>query len=416
MNYFCSSCRLAGFIIAIALLSGCSQLQSLQDRFAADPKLVGESTKLKSDSEASRGDPAAKVSLPTNFPVAIPRFPRAELISANDAGKTVWKSTKSSDRILNFYQTALQSNGWEIIQPFSSETEGNQALIASLENLKITISLEPEQPDNATNFAISYQTNQIVAEPQTKEVETSLNQVENTKNQTSQPLKAIKPAPLSYSDLDKTPDQLRPYVQEVIALGSIAIDPENSLFEPNKTVTRREFARWLVRTNNRIYSHRPSQEIRLATSIQKPAFKDIPVSDPDYAYIQGLAEAGIIPSILSGDSSEILFRPDAALTREDFIIWKVPLDLRRSLPSASIQAVEQTWGFEDSAQIDPLALRSLLVDFQNGENSNVRRAFGYTVLFQPNKNVTRAEAVAAFWYFGYQGDGISAEQALKIQN
>ena len=423
MNYLGSGFRLTTLALAIGLLSACSQLQSLQERFAVDPLLRQNTTERKSDREQTQSNrdlPTPVVNLPQDFPVEIPTIPRAELIEANETGKTVWKAQQSGTRIFNFYQQALTSNGWEILQSVDPEAEGNKTLTASLDNLEINISIEPEQAKSKTNFTISYHRNNKIASSETNQLTTTDLNPKKEKRKPSPRIEEQKPAPLSYSDLDKIPEQLRAYVKEVIALGSIAIEPNNynsdRLFQPNKAITRREFARWLVRTNNTMYSHRPSQEIRLATSNKTPAFKDIPVSDPDFAYIQALAETGIVPSILTGDSSQILFRPDAPLTREDFIIWKVPLDIRRSLPSASIEAIEKTWGFEDTAQIDSLALRALFADFQNGENSNLRRAFGYTILFQSNKTVTRAEAVASFWYFGYQGDGISAEEALKIQN
>jgi hypothetical protein len=57
----------------------------------------------------------------------------------------------------------------------------------------------------------------------------------------------------------------------------------------------------------------------------------------------------------------------------------------------------------------------VLADFQNGEQANIRRIFGYTTLFQPKKPVTRAEAVTAIWYFGSQGEGLSAKEALQLK-
>jgi hypothetical protein len=152
----------------------------------------------------------------------------------------------------------------------------------------------------------------------------------------------------------------------------------------------------------------------LASANAQPAFSDVPKTDPDFSVIQGLAESGLFPSLLSGDSTQVLFRPDAPLTREQLLMSKVPLDTRQALPTASVSAVSQTWGFQDAAKIDPKALRAILADFQNGEQSNIRRVYGYTTLFQPKKPVTRAEAAAALWYFGTQGEGISATEALKL--
>jgi hypothetical protein len=169
----------------------------------------------------------------------------------------------------------------------------------------------------------------------------------------------------------------------------------------------------LVSTNNRLNVDRPAQQIRLALDSAQPAFKDVPRSDSDFGVIQGLAEAGIIPSPLSGDSTAVNFRPDAPLTRETLLLWKVPLDTRQGLPTATIDAVQQTWGFQDTPRIDPRALRAVLADYQNSDLSNIRRVFGYTTLFQPKKSVTRAEAAAALWYFGFQGEGQSAQDALR---
>jgi hypothetical protein len=180
---------------------------------------------------------------------------------------------------------------------------------------------------------------------------------------------------------------------------------------PTKGVTRREFARWLAATNNRLFSDRPAQQIRFASEANQPAFKDVSKQDPDFPAIQGLAEAGIIPSPLSGDTAATTFRPDAPLTRETMLLWKVPLDSRQGLPTANVEAVRQSWGFQDADKIDPRALRTIQADFQNGDLSNIRRAFGYTRLFQPKKTVTVAEAAATLWYFGVQNEGLSARDA-----
>ncbi len=165
-----------------------------------------------------------------------------------------------------------------------------------------------------------------------------------------------------------------------------------------------------------MYINNNAKQIRLASASVQPAFSDIPAKDPDFGVIQGLAEAGLIPSPLSGNATVVLFRPDAPLTREQLLLWKTPLDTRQALPAANLEAVKQTWGFQDVGKIDPQALRAVLADFQNGELSNIRRVFGYTTLLQPKKPVTRAEAAVTLSYFGTPGDGISATEALKLKN
>ncbi|HEY9885116.1 MAG TPA: S-layer homology domain-containing protein [Thermosynechococcaceae cyanobacterium] len=230
---------------------------------------------------------------------------------------------------------------------------------------------------------------------------------------------------IAFSDLTKAPKQLQQYVSDLAQLGVLTPAGSNSkasqakegtLFEPNSVITRRDYVRWLVAANNRLYAAQPAKQIRLSTDAAQPAFQDVPRNDPDFPAIQGLAEAGLIPSPLTGDSTTVTFRPDAPLTREALILWKVPADTRQALPTASLDAIKQTWGFQDAARIDPKAMRAVLADFQNGDLANLRRAFGYTTLLQPKKAVTRAEAAAALWYFGFQGDGQSAQDALKTSS
>jgi len=203
------------------------------------------------------------------------------------------------------------------------------------------------------------------------------------------------------------PESLRTAVQPVLALGVLTV-PTTPVSVWDQPVTRRQFARWLFTVNNRLYADRPGQQIRGTSTNAIPTFRDIPTTDPDFTLIQGLAEAGILPSPLRGNATVTQFRPEAPLTREQMVLWKVPLDARQSLPTATIDRIAQTWNFQDSAQISGEALGAVVLDFQNGELSNIRRVFGYTTLFQPQKAVTQGEAIVALAYFGFQGQGVFA--------
>jgi hypothetical protein len=217
----------------------------------------------------------------------------------------------------------------------------------------------------------------------------------------------------AYTDLDKAPPELRPYLVDLLQLDLLQITPDSPTFAPNQPVTRREYARWLVAVNNRFYADRPANQIRLGVETADLAFTDVSKTDPDFPAIQGLAEAGLIPSRLSGDATATQFRPDAPLSREDLILWKVPVDTRQALPTATIEAVEKTWGFQDASKISPKALRAILMDYQNGDQSNLRRAFGYTTLLQPQRATTRAEAAAVLWSLGFQADRLTAQEVLS---
>jgi hypothetical protein len=188
------------------------------------------------------------------------------------------------------------------------------------------------------------------------------------------------------------------------------------LENPNQHVSRRDFARWLVHANNRMHPKQPGKFIHPAARTEEPAFKDVPSTDPDFPYIQGLAEAGVIPSPLSGDINNINFGPDEPLTRQQMLLWKVPLDTREPFPTTTVEKVNEAWGFRDASKIDADALGAVMLDFSNGDFSNIRRVYGYTTLFHPKFPVTRAEAAASLWYFGFQGDGVSAEEILKANS
>jgi hypothetical protein len=233
----------------------------------------------------------------------------------------------------------------------------------------------------------------------------------------AQSTSASRPRP---SDLTDVPADLRLYIEDLLALQLFSkaeaqqgkTTDSSVAFAPNQTITRGQYANWLLTANNLFYRDQPGKKIRVASSATTPAFQDVPVSHPYFGAIQGLAEAGLIPSALTGNSTAVNFRPDAPLTRESLILWKVPLDIRTTLPTASVEAVQATWGFQDAASIEPLALRAVLADHQTGDFANVLRAFGYTTLFQPQKAVTQAEAAATLWRFGTQTEGVTAADLL----
>ena len=380
----------------ISLLTSCSGSQFFENRFTADPSLQNS----PQVSTSPTLDPNAVIST-QNFPTEIPRYSNAtiEEISPDatrDRAQSRWSSPDPINLITEFYQKEFQTNDWVITQPLSPD-DPNSSLIAKRNNLQVT--LTPLVKGQKTEFNLDYQpldnAGLIIPSPQ--------------------PSNAIIPnSPVTFNDLEQVPQPLRDYIQDLGELGILTPKNGNN-FQANAPITRREYARWLVAANNRFYATSPSKQIRLGNKNATPAFSDVPPNHPDFPYIQGLAEAGLIPSPLSNDSSAVLFRPDAILNREDLIAWKVPLDSRRALPNASMETLKETWGFQDTAKIDPKLWRAIYGDFQNGEQANIRRIFGFTTLFQPKKPATRGDAAAAIGYFGFQGDGLSARDVLGLK-
>ncbi|XP_023552430.1 uncharacterized protein LOC111810089 isoform X2 [Cucurbita pepo subsp. pepo] len=190
--------------------------------------------------------------------------------------------------------------------------------------------------------------------------------------------------------------------------------------EPSDLCTRREYARWLVSASS-VLSRNTTFKVYQAMYIQnitELAFDDITPEDPDFASIQGLAEAGLISSKLSRhdisstldeDQGPFHFSPESPLSRQDLVSWKMALE-KRLLPEADGKMLRQVSGFIDTDKIHPDACPALVADLSAGEQGIIALAFGYTRLFQPDKPVTKAQAAIAL-ATGEASDMVSEELA-----
>jgi S-layer homology domain len=389
------------FIVATILISmyGCNGSKSLQNTLAPDPKLDRPDA---TDQKVVDAPTKPSNSLPAEFPL----YPQAKLQSTEQSKEqgivTTWTTSDPIDFVYKFYQTELAAKQWQIItQPSDSDPQ----LVAKQQETSVAIapqSSTDKQQTGVTTYTISL----LMAANSPATTPTA-----------SDPIPTISPTP-KIKPSSNPPSATADYLTDLTQLGVFTktdTTAANKTPATNRVVTRREYARWLVAAYNRIGNSKPNQQLKLATTDAKPIFRDVPTTHPDFPSIQGLAEAGLIPSPLSGDATVVMFRPDAPLTREQMILWKLQLDTHQPLPAASLDAVKQTWGFQDAAKIEPKALRAVLGDFQNGEQSNIRRVFGYTTLFQPQKTVNLGEVAITIWYFGANSEGLSARDALQAK-
>ncbi|XP_044491120.1 uncharacterized protein LOC123215118 isoform X2 [Mangifera indica] len=174
--------------------------------------------------------------------------------------------------------------------------------------------------------------------------------------------------------------------------------------ETDKLCTRREYARWLVCINSsleRSPKHRIVPSISLSGSVVA-AFNDVDVEDPDFEFIQALAEAGIVPSKLSGknygsDHSEgqqsVNFFPERFISRQDLIGWKAQVEYE--FKPEILQKISTKVGYMDVKAISSEAPVELYMDLLAGDKSIARRVFGQSKRFQPNKPSTKAQAAVA---------------------
>ncbi|XP_010442767.1 PREDICTED: uncharacterized protein LOC104725753 isoform X1 [Camelina sativa] len=171
---------------------------------------------------------------------------------------------------------------------------------------------------------------------------------------------------------------------------------------PYDLCTRREFARWVVSASNALSRNSASKvyPAMYIENVTELAFDDIKPEDPDFPFIQGLAEAGLISSNLSNqnvpstESSRFTFSPESPLTRQDLLSWKMALEYRQ-LPEADSKKLYQLSGFLDIDKINPEAWPALLADLSAGEHGITALAFGRTRLFQPSKAVTKAQTAVS---------------------
>ncbi|WP_297759698.1 S-layer homology domain-containing protein [Thermosynechococcus sp.] len=365
--------------LSALLLSSCEG-SGLQNWFAADPN----ADQWASQSPTALPSAAAPATLPENL-----RFPNATFLStqpqpeAPQTTVTRWQVAAPAIAIQQFYSQQFQQSGWQLVeQQVADKTITLKGRSSELE-VSVTINTVPE--NNLTMFTVAY---------------TPVKST--TATGTPQP---NPNAPQVFTDLDQAPAPLQPAIRDLAELGVLSTTGDR--LQPNTPIRRGQFVRWLVTTYNRFYADRPARQIRLGNRNDTPIFQDVPRDHPDFPYIQGLAMAGFLPSSLTGDTSA-LFRPEAPLTRETLLQWKVPLDQQGRLSPSTIDRIQQTWGFKDSQRIAPTAINAVAADYLAGDLSNIRRVWGETLLLQPQKPVTHAEAAAALWYIGNGTEGLSA--------
>ncbi|KAK6280725.1 hypothetical protein POUND7_014550 [Theobroma cacao] len=187
--------------------------------------------------------------------------------------------------------------------------------------------------------------------------------------------------------------------------------------------TRREYVRWLVRMSSlleRNPKHRIIPSIALSGS-KTAAYDDVGADDPDFESIQALAEAGIIPSKLSGritrsDSSKgqegINFSPDRFISRQDLINWKALVEYDCE-PGVIEQISRTKIDYMDLKEISPDSSPGLFIDMLAGEKSILRKVFGQSKRFQSNKPSSKAQAAVALTS-GRMAEAISNE-LLKLE-
>ncbi len=169
-------------------------------------------------------------------------------------------------------------------------------------------------------------------------------------------------------------------IKTLVKLKVIAVDAP--VFEPTKPITRAQFVDWLVKANNAI---RPAKYfIRTAEKDASSSFSDLSSKHPDFPAIQGMSNAGWSVGFM-----DKTFKPEEALTREQLIAIKAPLDYQQ----AGLSNYLEKW--QDNSKISKNCKEPMNLEAFSGHNWE--RVFGKTKNCDPQKTVTRAEAAVCVY-------------------
>ncbi|CAI9296722.1 unnamed protein product [Lactuca saligna] len=164
--------------------------------------------------------------------------------------------------------------------------------------------------------------------------------------------------------------------------------------------SRREYARWLILLNSTLErnpKNRISPYVSLAGSTIN-AFDDIKSEDPDFVYIQALAEAGVVLSKLSSENLtsdlDTSFFPERFISREDLIGWRAKLEYQ-VMAGLNEEILRNKIGFLDARELKSDILPPLFMDMMADDKSIMRKVFGQVKRFQPGKPCTKAQAAVA---------------------
>ena len=222
----------------------------------------------------------------------------------------------------------------------------------------------------------------------------------------SVPAPAVSVYAVAYTDLNGTFGAAQ--IQDLAKLG--VFGAPSGTFNPTATITRGDFARWLVNANNAIWANDPDRVIRPSQAATS-SYPDVATSHPDFAYIQGLYDAGF--SVGFPDKT---FKPNANLTHEQMIAIKEAVD------RGGVDKYYVTWwsstmpNWKDKAQINTI-FRGAIAEDSGLDRSvvsqwslptyvigNAGRAFGAIAMFRPQDPVTRAQAALVLWKIGPHND------------
>jgi len=192
---------------------------------------------------------------------------------------------------------------------------------------------------------------------------------------------------LAFTDIENSP--AKGYINDLGMLGVFGVT--GGKFNPQGSMTRSEFVRYLVVADRRIIEQYGRIGMPSAGKGTPPSFRDLPASHPDFPYVEGFMMRGV--DIGFGRRE---FRPNDKITRQEMIAIKVMTELGK--PDVMPGESDMTF-LRDGTQIDRRYWSVIHEDYYH-PFSNIKRAFGDIKELQPTMAATRAEAAAMISQFG----------------
>ena len=245
---------------------------------------------------------------------------------------------------------------------------------------------------------------------------------------TVSPSPTASPSPAAISSSAATPQSVN-YTdltgifgaKEIMQLASLGVFGDaTGAFEPAKSLSRREFVRWMFKANNAIWASDATKLIHPAQG-EDSLFTDIKSSDPDAQYIQGLQDAGI--SVGFPDKT---FRPDQPITREQALAMKAALDRGGVEANYVITKKDPSYGYynlpdwKDKKSISPEYVGAIATGVQDDKGAaneapdyvlNIERTFGAIAALNPKARLTRGQAAIMLWRMGPHARSTQLEPA-----
>nr|MDP9104385.1 S-layer homology domain-containing protein [Candidatus Eremiobacteraeota bacterium] len=207
-------------------------------------------------------------------------------------------------------------------------------------------------------------------------------------------------ASVAFTDVDGVQGQ-----KEIVALAQLGVlDATTGPFHPGDPVKRRDFVRWLFKTNNAVWADQPARQIHAADAATQSSFADLASSDADFRYVQGLSDAGIAVGF-----PDKTFKADQPLTREQMIAIKSGLDrggVEKSYATDVTYARYNLPPWKDKDQVAKTYAGAVATDVQDDPKDgspkvdNIGRTFGAIAMFRPQQPVTRAQAAVVLNVIG----------------